>query len=214
MSRGLGREWAGLTAGCQGSRLPAAARNAGHNGCRGQQQPSTPHTQETAEQLLRLQCGPLTELAQMPHPNLSKVHWRTHLATWPVPAPCRATVRHPRFLIRGRSPAPEDDRLTRDSSVARSSGKNRRASSISTMSVAPGMVSRSQRDSALIVPLLRDPPPVRTRKPLRPRLLPPHGWQPPGYRGARSNSCKCPRPASRLRPRSGPGCTATTAGCR
>jgi steroid delta-isomerase-like uncharacterized protein len=41
--------------------LPAAARNARHNACHGQQQPSTPHTQQTAEQLRRLQCGPLTE---------------------------------------------------------------------------------------------------------------------------------------------------------
>jgi len=56
-------------------------------------------------------CWPLTELARMPHPNLSKVYWRTHLATWPVPAPCQATVRHPKFLIPGRSPATEDDRL-------------------------------------------------------------------------------------------------------
>jgi len=34
----------------------------------------------------------------MPHLNLSKIFWRAHLATWPVPASCRTTVRHPTFL--------------------------------------------------------------------------------------------------------------------
>jgi len=44
------------------------------------------------------------ERRRMPHPNLSKIHWRAHLATWPVPASCWATVRHPTFLIPDRSP--------------------------------------------------------------------------------------------------------------
>jgi len=40
------------------------------------------------------------------YPRVSKVRWRTHLANWSIPAPRLATVRHPRFLTAGRSPAP------------------------------------------------------------------------------------------------------------
>ena len=54
------------------------------------------------------------ERRRIPHPNLSKIHWRAHLATWPVPASCPGNSSPPNIPHPRSEPDCEEDRLAQD----------------------------------------------------------------------------------------------------